>query len=783
MKPTLLASLLAASVTAQQASYTDSKTGIKFWEQDLSPQAGPNGFRFGIALPATTQTQYQDEYIGHIVLGLSNGAGWGGLAHGGSMTNNLLLTVWPNAGKVVTSLRFASGYDQPAIYNGNATVVPISQSVNSTHAEIIYRCLRCWTWSQASGASGSSIPPTTADGVQPIGWAAHTELPATPADPNSLVEQHPYFGIAVQPAASGRNTAYTKWIASATAAPPGTTAAPTTTAAPSPTSCSPKQAAPTDVYDYIIAGAGAGGIPIAAKLSEAGKKVLLIEKGPPSAGRWGGTLGPSWLSGTGLTRFDVPGLCNQIWHDSAGIACTDAPSMAGCVLGGGTAINAGLWWKATPADFDQFPPGWRSQEVNQAITRVFQKIPGTYLPSKDGKSYLRQGFNSIATALSAAGWSQVDANASPASKSRTFTQTPYMFSGGERGGPMATYLLEASKRSNFKLMMNTSVKRVVRTGAQATGVELEATNANGLCGTVKLATNGKVILSAGVFGTTKILFRSGIGPTDQLNIVKSSTDGATMIASNQWLNLPVGQNLVDHTNTDLVIRSQDSVFYDFYGAWDAPIAADKTAYLNSRSGILAQSAPNIGPIFFDVVTPSDGIARQMQWTARVEGAAGFPDNTSMVLSQYLGRGKTSRGKMTINKDLTLAIPSLPFVNTQGDIDAIVQGIKNVLAALAKNTRITVLAPAAGQTVEDFVKAQPNTIGARTANHWMGTAKMGTDSGLTGGTSVVDTSTKVYGTNNIFVVDASIFPGMVSTNPSALIVAAAERAWEYISGIN
>ncbi|KAK6431093.1 hypothetical protein LTR95_012743 [Oleoguttula sp. CCFEE 5521] len=61
--------------------------------------------------------------------------------------------------------------------------------------------------------------------------------------------------------------------------------------------------------------------------------------------------------------------------------------------------------------------------------------------------------------------------------------------------------------------------------------------------------------------------------------------------------------------------------------------------------------------------------------------------------------------------------------------------------------------------------------------------MGTDSGLTGGTAVVDTNTRVYGTDNIFVVDASVFPGMMTTNPSALIVSVAERAWEYISGLS
>jgi cellobiose dehydrogenase (acceptor) len=111
-----------------------------------------------------------------------------------------------------------------------------------------------------------------------------------------------------------------------------------------------------DTYDYIVVGGGAGGIPIADKLSEAGKKVLLIEKGPPSSGRWGGNLKPSWLAGTNLTRFDVPGLCNQIWVDSAGIACTDTDQMAGCVLGGGTAVNAGLWWKVS------CPYAWQTRQ-------------------------------------------------------------------------------------------------------------------------------------------------------------------------------------------------------------------------------------------------------------------------------------------------------------------------------------------------------------------------------------------------------------------------------------
>lgn len=69
-----------------------------------------------------------------------------------------------------------------------------------------------------------------------------------------------------------------------------------------------------------------------------------------------------------------------------------------------------------------------------------------------------------------------------------------------------------------------------------------------------------------------------------------------MIDSNEWIDLPVGYNLVDHVNTDTIITHPDVVFYDFYAAWDNPIPADKNAYLDNRTRILTQAAPNIGPM-------------------------------------------------------------------------------------------------------------------------------------------------------------------------------------------
>lgn len=65
----------------------------------------------------------------------------------------------------------------------------------------------------------------------------------------------------------------------------------------------------TETYDYIIVGAGPAGIIVADRLSETGGRTLLLEQGGPSYGITGGTEGPAWLNGTGLSRVDVPGLC------------------------------------------------------------------------------------------------------------------------------------------------------------------------------------------------------------------------------------------------------------------------------------------------------------------------------------------------------------------------------------------------------------------------------------------------------------------------------------------
>jgi cellobiose dehydrogenase (acceptor) len=338
-----------------------------------------------------------------------------------------------------------------------------------------------------------------------------------------------------------------------------------------------------------------------------------------------------------------------------------------------------------------------------ATNRVFSRIPGTDHPSLDGKLYVQSGFDTIRQGLDNAKWTSVTANNVPEKKNRTYAHTPYMSSHGERGGPMATYLVTAAGRKNFQMWLNTSVERVTRIGGHAVSLDVSPANNGGRYGTVQLTpVTGRVILAAGTFGTTKILFRSGIGPKDQLDIVATSADAKVMSNSANWLNLPVGKSLNDHLNTDTVISHPNVTYYDWPAAWNTPIEQDKVDYLTKRIGPLTQAAPNIGPMMWEEIKGPDGIVRQFQWTSRVEGSGGFDNGNTMTLSLYLGRGSVSRGQTTINKGLNMVVSTLPY-GDPNDLATVAMALDSMKSALKTIPGLTWLAPTLNQTGADYLK--------------------------------------------------------------------------------
>ncbi|KAI8234624.1 hypothetical protein K4K55_004700 [Colletotrichum sp. SAR 10_96] len=312
---------------------------------------------------------------------------------------------------------------------------------------------------------------------------------------------------------------------------------------------------------------------------------------------------------------------------------------------------------------------------------------------------------------------------------------------------------------------NTMARRVIRDQGRITGVEVESRGDGGRCGVVNVTeSTDRVVISGGYYGTPKLLFRSGIGPEDQLRIVQQSTDGPDFIEEMQWIKLPVGRNLHDHTATDLQITHKDVNYYDFQiGAWEGPIQADVDAYLKNRSGMLTMTAPNDGPIMWEVVDGPDG-PRQFQYTARVAGAT----KNSMTISQFLGRVGTSVGTVTINPNLTMSISTLPYQQTKEDKAAIIASIKNLMKALSTDPDIVFTHPPANMTVEQYIEEMPVNLQRRRRLHYLGTAKMGIDSGLEGGTSVVDTHTRVYAAADQVRIRALDIPGDYRRSASLIV---------------
>ncbi len=72
------------------------------------------------------------------------------------------------------------------------------------------------------------------------------------------------------------------------------------------------------------------------------------------------------------------------------------------------------------------------------------------------------------------------------------------------------------------------------------------------------------------------------------------------------------------------------------------------------------------------------------------------------MSQYLGRGATSRGRMTITPALTTIVSDVPYLKDANDKEAVIQGITNLKNALKNVAGLVWTYPNATTTPRDYV---------------------------------------------------------------------------------
>jgi cellobiose dehydrogenase (acceptor) len=76
----------------------------------------------------------------------------------------------------------------------------------------------------------------------------------------------------------------------------------------------------------------------------------------------------------------------------------------------------------------------------------------------------------------------------------------------------------------------------------------------------------------------------------------------------------------------------------------------------------------------------------------------------MTITQYLGMGTTSRGRMGITPSLTTRVMTPPYLRNAQDKEAVVQGIEYIRGVLSQIQNLTWVEPKANQTTTAFVNS-------------------------------------------------------------------------------
>ncbi|KAJ5908053.1 hypothetical protein N7495_000735 [Penicillium taxi] len=510
-------------------------------------------------------------------------------------------------------------------------------------------------------------------------------------------------------------------------------------------------------YDYIVVGGGPSGIITAERFVEAGKKVLLLERGVGPTVTTGATETLPWNDT--LTTIDVPGLSADIgslpaWEE---YACSDVAGQAACVLGGGVTLNYMVFVHPPDHDFDDntnWPKGWKSKDLKPAAKRLYERNPGSTLPSADGKRYDQNLYTVLSNLLSKVGWKSVDMITQPNEKHKVYSYPSWNIKNQKRAGPVRTYLPLVQKNENFTLGLKTKVLRVVRSQGLATGIEIET--ASNQTEIITLAKNGKIVLAAGALSTPRILFNSGIGPAKQIKTARKS--GISVPNEKEWLNLPVGVGIMDHPIFSINAKTPGNFSLpDYTSIVDGSDTTDIELY-EKGDGLLTEGKHRL--IFFS--------SNKLRNHTRYYQGSCAPSGDALVsITTYMTHGLTSSGVLGLDEKQNTVFEKSPYMNTRGDILAATRFIDS----LVKDIK----APGSGFELQTNLNVSAILASQSPGIHYTSSAKMGTDSGLKNGTSVVDVNTKVYGMDNLYVVDGSIHPDLPTGNIQATIMVIAEAA--------
>lgn len=523
--------------------------------------------------------------------------------------------------------------------------------------------------------------------------------------------------------------------------------------------------------DYVVVGAGSAGCVLAARLSEdPAVSVTLVEAGPPDTNRF-------IHLPVGFFKMTAGPL---IWgYQTVPANGIDGRTMIypqARVLGGGSSINAQVFTRGCPEDYDgwvseegctgwsfgEVLPYFRRSEGNDTLAGAYHGTEGPLGVSSGSPHPLTRVF--VRAAQQAGIPFTADFNG--ASQAGTgFYQTTTR--GGKRSSTAVGYLKPVLDRPNLALRTDLSVSRILVESGRAVGVEVFE---NGRA--TELRADREVIVAAGAIGSPKLLMLSGIGPAEHLRAY-----GIPVVHD-----LPgVGENLQDHMDVDVLAELSGPYGIDRYKKlrWQALAGLE---YMLFGKGPVASNIVEGGAFWWgDENEKTPDIQFHFLPGAGVEeGIGSVPGGNGCTLNSYHLRPR-SRGTVRLKSsdpaDHPLIDPN-PFAEPY-DLDRAVDGIRISREILSQPAFAKVVGrehlPGPGVRSRAEMAAFARSHG-RSAYHPVGTCRMG------GGTdSVVDPSLRVRGIEALRVCDSSVMPRLISSNTNAATIMIAEKGADIVAG--